>query len=229
MSIFFQEEATKPIQIKLDDGTTEDVIYAIFTLRRANNFDSALCMFKLNTVEGAMKGLFKNNPDKSEPNKPLSSCENYKYMNNIEIDKYYKDVIKYSKFQLEQSVNEKALFALNNVKFTSIAVDQLTNVLFVGLSDGRVLKLVIENNQAIIIDEYKLFDTNAQVDKLVVSTGLINKLIAITNNMIKTVPLDLSCRTHQSCHACLHTQDPYCLWSKSDFKCIYAPMSNPNG
>jgi hypothetical protein len=215
--------------MKLEDGTSVDVIYAIFTLRRANNFDSALCMFKLNTIEDAMKGFFKNNPEKTEPSKPLSSCESYKYMDNVEIDKYYKDVIKYGKFQLEQSINEKALFALNNVKFTSIEVDQSTNVLFVGLSDGRVLKLVIEKTQAIIADEYTLFNKNTQVDKLIVSSGLVNKFVAITNGLIKIVPLDLSCGTHRSCHACLHSQDPYCSWSKFDFKCVYAPLPQPNG
>jgi hypothetical protein len=189
-------------------------------------------MYKISQIEETLKGRFKNNPQKSSLVNPLDSCDSYKNMNTLQIDNYYKDIIKNEKFQMEQTVNQKALFALNNVKFTSIAVDVVKNrnnhVLFLGLNDGRVLKIMnqIQSkngqnfNQPIILGEYQMFANNLPINSIILFES--KKLIAITNSEIKSISLEIQCKKYNTCRQCVYAQDPYCAWSTSKSKCVLA-------
>lgn len=186
--------------------------------------DSALCMYKISNVEKAMKGLFKNNQEK-EPKKPFNSCEDYKNLKNLEIDSYYKEITKSQKFQMEQSLNERALFALNNVKFTSIAVDSRTtfkqeHILFIGLSDGRILKVNGASlSKPVILGEYEIFEANEPINNLIISQ---NQIIAISNKQIKSIEIDSFCSSFTNCVKCIQIKDPYCSWSISQSKCLFS-------
>jgi hypothetical protein len=189
-------------------------------------------MYKISQIEETLKGRFKNNPQKSSLVNPLDSCDSYKNMNTLQIDNYYKDIIKNEKFQMEQTVNQKALFALNNVKFTSIAVDVVKNrnnhVLFLGLNDGRVLKIMnqIQSkngqnfNQPIILGEYQMFANNLPINSIILFES--KKLIAITNSEIKSISLEIQCKKYKTCRQCVYAQDPNCAWSTSKSKCVLA-------
>jgi hypothetical protein len=210
-----------------------------YFINRANNIDSALCMYKMSSVESAMKGYFKNNPER-KPYKPYPSCGNYKNLNNKETDDYYRDMTRNSKFQMDQTVNERALFALNNVKFTSITVDTVSDserghVLFVGLNDGRVLKIVnkpvfspetseIMYTQPIIVNEYQLFESRVPINNLIVSSSSLDerKLVAVTDQQIKSIPVSVSCDRYETCEQCVLAQDPYCSWNLDEAKCVFS-------
>lgn len=102
-------------------------------------------------VDQVMSGYFKSMEHASDSivyKRPLRTCDEYKRMNEPTLNEYYREMSKYYKFQMEQNVNDRAIFAMSNTKFTAIAVDGAreanghNNVLFVGLSDGRVLKML---------------------------------------------------------------------------------------
>jgi hypothetical protein len=151
-------------------------------------------MYKISQIEETLKGRFKNNPQKSSLVNPLDSCDSYKNMNTLQIDNYYKDIIKNEKFQMEQTVNQKALFALNNVKFTSIAVDVVKNrnnhILFLGLNDGRVLKIMnqIQSksgqnfNQPIILGEYQMFANTLPINSIILFESKNSSRLPITKS-----------------------------------------------
>lgn len=226
------QAVSKPISLSGDDS---DVFYAIFTFRRLNSVDSALCQYKFATVRDTMTGYFKSmdHDDRIYYKKPLSTCEAYKEMTDSDLKRYYNERTQNYNFQMEQTVNEPALFALNNVKFTSIAVDSpnaqnnFNEVIFIGLEDGRVIKLLIrpiglkKNNQKfqqpIIVQEFKLFTTT--VNSLIIDSKS-GKLIALSNEEIRSIDLDAGCTKNSECGGCLNTQDPYCAWSVHDSKCI---------
>jgi len=180
-----------------------------------------------------MKGYFKSMEDHKDPiiyRKPLESCADYlKEQSNL--NEYNKEMNKYYKFEMEQVISEPALFALNNVKFTSIQVDpaswknNFNDVIFVGTEDGRVLKLImneIEINakkyqQPILVQEYQLFESNKPIINLIIYNQ--SKLVAITDDSLKTIQLDLSCISYSTCAQCILSQDPYCQWSSENVKC----------
>jgi hypothetical protein len=196
-------------------------------------------MYRMNNVESAMKGYFKSNPER-KPYKPYPTCGNYKNLNNKETDDYYRDMTRNSKFQMDQTVNERALFALNNVKFTSITVDTVSDserghVIFLGLNDGRILKIVnkpvfssetneILYTQPIIVNDYQLFESRVAINNLLISVSVSNepKLVAVTNEQIKSIPVSISCDKYATCEQCVFAQDPYCSWSLGEAKCVFS-------
>ena len=118
---------------------------------RANTIDSALCQYQMPSIESTMKGYYKSMElagDSVTYKKPLESCKAYRELKESALNDYYKEMNKYYKFQIEQSISERAMFALTNTKFTALAVDEpnpnnnFNTVLFIGTSDGRVIKLL---------------------------------------------------------------------------------------
>jgi len=238
------EAVSKPIKrFNSTLNKNEDVFYAIFTFRRVNSVDSALCKYKVESIENTMKGFFKSmeyHEDSITYRKPLDSCSKYKNLKESTLNEYNKEMNKYYKFEMEQNVNEPALFALNNIKFTSLAVDQASwtnnfnDVIFIGTEDGRVIKLItreitIDSNrkkflQPIILQEYQIFDNKPITNLIVHFNDNHTKLIAISDEKIKSVQLDSFCKSYLSCAECVVSQDPYCFWSVSNSRC--APINS---
>ena len=52
------------------------------------------------------------------------------------------------------------------------------------------------------------------------------KLIAITNNEIKSISLEIQCKKYKTCRQCVYAQDPNCAWSTLKSKCVFAIGEN---
>ena len=201
----------------------------------------------MSKIEEAMKGSFESNPSYTSPRKIYSSCDDFENLDNDLKDAYYKYITKNNTYKIEQSINEKAMFALNNVKFTTIAVDSfnydtqrnennyINNIIFIGLSDGRIIKLLNRisplNGQAqpMIVGEYQMFEQNVPVNNIMIYDPNRNgqspkvaskKIIAVSNEEIKSFSLDSSCYKYADCAECIGAQDPYCSWSTTSAKCV---------
>ena len=107
--------------------------------------------------------------------------------------------------------------------------------MFIGLNDGRILKVVNQvsssangQNQPIIVAEYQLFAQNTPVNSILIHSpetsgrGTVKKLIAVSNREIKSLSLDFQCDKYKTCQQCVQSQDPYCAWSTHAEKCVYA-------
>lgn len=212
----------------------EEAFYAIFTFRRLNSVDSALCQYKMTDVHEIMTGSFKSSEhnDRIQYKRPLASCDEYPRLDDQELKRYYNDRAQNYNFQMEETVNEPALFALNNVKFTAIAVDppsrrnNFNEVVFIGLEDGRVLKVLmraaaVSNGQGqvakpLIVQEYHLF-RRTSVNSILLRQG---KLIAMSDEQVRSIELDAECGQAASCGQCVNAQDPYCAWSLNKAACV---------
>lgn len=213
----------------------EEAFYAIFTFRRLNSVDSALCQYKMTAVHEIMSGSFKSSEhnDRIQYKRPLASCDEYPRLDDQELKRYYNDRTQNYNFQMEETVNEPALFALNNVKFTAIAVDppsrmnNFNEVVFIGLEDGRVLKILMRATNVsldgqrqvpkpIIVQEYHLF-RRTPVNSILLRQG---KLIAMADEQVRAIDLDIECSKAASCGECINAQDPYCAWSLHKSACV---------
>lgn len=177
-----------------------------------------------------MRGLFKYNSDK-KPLQPYGSCSDYKSLTSEEIDSYYRGINANNKFQMEQTVNSRALFALNSAKFTSIAVDASlgdgNHVIYIGMDNGRLLKIVnVASNiapghsQPVIVSEYEMFGNQMPITNVILSASA-GRVLAVSNRAIRSVRVDAGCERFTTCRKCLDAQDPYCVWSGSKSKCVY--------
>lgn len=186
-------------------------------------------------VESTMKGYFKSTGLKRDAiyHKPFDSCAKYKESQESVLNNYFKEITRTYRFEMDQTINEPALFALTNVKFTSIAIDEArlendyNEVIFIGTDDGRVLKLITRETsiksknyqQPILIQEIRVFDANKSVTNLIIASK-DSKLVIISDEEIKSIKLDASCSSYLTCAGCVLAQDPYCAWSSSRARCV---------
>lgn len=127
-------------------------------------------------------------------------------------------------------------------RFTKIAVDPQVetvqgnrfDVLFIGTTDGKVLKAINSASYAgnghehynqsvpIIIDETTVFPHRPIINILVYKTLLEAKLVVISDDDIVNIPLS-TCETRATtCGQCVALQDPYCAWDGARNLCTAA-------
>ncbi len=223
------------VSAPLNISGSVETFYAIFTFRRLNSIDSALCQFKMSAVTETMTGYFKSmdHDDRITYKQPLSSCQAYKEMSDGDLNKYYQERTQNYNYQMETTVNEPAIFAMNGARFTAIVIDtpsqrnNFNKVIFIGLSNGRVIKLLtmpVETKkriyqQPIVVQEYQILEHGQAINSLIVTKQ--GKLIAVSDETIRSVDLDVAClEEHPNCSSCLKNQDPYCVWSTAQSKCV---------
>ena len=72
--------------------------------------------------------------------------------------------------------------------------------------------------QPILVQEYQVFDKSQPIKNILVKSSTL--LVLGGDDQIKSIRLDLSCSSYQSCAKCIRTQDPYCGWSTYLDKCV---------
>lgn len=115
-----------------------------------------------------------------------------------------------------------------NERLTVIAVDPEVNglnnevydVLFVGTSNGRVLKVYDNGIEPVLVEAMRIFPENTAVTNLLVAR-LENdeaKLVVIADHEVAGVPLS-RCSLAASCFECVALRDPYCAWDALNAVC----------
>ena len=113
------------------------------------------------------------------------------------------------------------------------------DVLYVGTTKGRVLKLVNTADpnggdvaqRPVFIEEMQLYPSSTPIDKLKVvrdENGGRAKLVVLTRDQVAAVPLARCAILAKSCGVCVALQDPYCAWSVRDGQCISLVNSDPD-
>ena len=92
---------------------------------------------------------------------------------------------------------------------------EVADVLYVGTSRGRVLKLVSSGDETTLIEEIQLFPLHVPVSNLLVAPGL---LVVLSQHEVKSLPL-ARCEVATSCGACVGLRDPHCAWSVLNEAC----------
>lgn len=118
---------------------------------------------------------------------------------------------------------------------------QAFDVMFVGTTQGRVLKIVniaarsgyeAENEaqlddeqeeaaipQAVFAEEIQVFDTDVTIGKMeVIKDGTMTKVMILTKDAVASIPVS-RCKVAKSCHVCVALQDPYCAWDDQVGRC----------
>lgn len=211
------------------------MFYGVFNTPDNSIEGSAVCAFTYDAVKNAFHGKFKGQEtatsnwlsiplDKAVSPHPATTCNSD--------SQSLPD--KNMRFILEHPLMDTAVGAMGGApvfmqtmakgRFTAIAVDwQLYaadrgyyDILFVGTSDGRVLKAVNKGFdgpvETVVIEDIQVLRTDEPVKELkIYRQGTIEKLIVISKENIKSIPLH-RCSEHKTCSSCVALQDPYCAW-----------------
>ena len=115
---------------------------------------------------------------------------------------------------------------------------QAFDVIYVGTTKGRVLKIVNTADpngglaqRPVFIEELILYPSSVPVDKLKVvrdEQGGRAKLVVLTKDQVAAVPLARCSLLAKSCGVCIALQDPYCAWSVRDGQCVSLVNSDPD-
>ena len=107
-------------------------------------------------------------------------------------------------------------------RFTVIEADSnvrsvertVTDVLFVGTTNGRVLKISANTNT--LIEAFQVFPYHVPVRNLLVTD---EQIIVLSDHEVNAFPLH-RCSQVKTCGDCVALQDPYCAWDLSLDACI---------
>jgi len=234
-----------------------DRIFGVFNTPDNSISGSAVCSFKMADIAEAFAGEFKVQEnsnsnwlatgltDTKRPgachDKPEDLSEKHLNFikNNVLMDSAVPSSVNIPHF-VRTSPHEK---------LTTVAVDadvptadgKLVDVLFVGTTRGRVLKMASFSNGGIpqtnLIEELQLFPYHVAVNNIIVLSARNSSqnggiqdgggnIIAVSDHEVKKVPVQrCAAKAIQSCASCVNLQDPYCAWNVGSGECLVAGSS----
>jgi len=222
----------------------EDVVFGVFNTPENSITGSAVCSFKMSDIRDSFNGAFKAQQDVNSNWLPLAkhqvpktrpgSCHNHsRSLNEGHLN-----------FLKENTLMDQAVPSSINVphfiktspheRLTTIAVDpsvptssgETADVLFVGTTRGRVLKLASYQYEGVpkttLIEELQVFPLHVPVSNIqIVRSGDQPRVVVLSKHEVKSVPV---ARCHsiniQSCEDCVALQDPYCAWNVKKQRCL---------
>ena len=98
----------------------------------------------------------------------------------------------------------------------------ISDVLFVGTTNGRVLK--ISSNTNTLIEALQVFPYHIPVKNLLVTE---EQIIVLSDHEVNAFPLE-RCSKILNCGDCVALQDPYCAWDLNVGACV-AHKNLPTG
>ncbi|XP_040572201.1 semaphorin-1A isoform X1 [Lepeophtheirus salmonis] len=232
---FFFNEIQSMTPVDSDLPVEDRIIYGVFTTPDNSISGSAICAFKMSSVVNAFDGDFRDQdesnslwlpiPKSRTPSHPRpgtcyndsralpSSTLNFARLHNL----------------MAQNVNpvgDRPLFVKTSLgeRLTVIASDARVrdvleprnkfDVLFVGTTGGRVLKIV----NSVLIESMQIYPYHVPVRNLMV---LEDHLVILSDHEVSSIPLQrCSHPSAQSCGDCVALQDPYCAWNVLTSECV---------
>ncbi|XP_062928360.1 plexin-C1-like [Mobula hypostoma] len=114
------------------------------------------------------------------------------------------------------------LFNYPGLLSVSATLVQNWTVLFLGAEDGRLIKLVLDENRKVIRRSIltELRDESPIRHSILLDKVDPNYLYLLTERMVRRLKV-ASCRQYSSCEGCLSAQDPYCGWCILEERCSF--------
>lgn len=251
---FYFNELQSATQIASGAGSSgSDLIYGVFTTPYNGLQASAICAYSMDDIRQIFnKGAFKHQPDSNSlwlpifkptaPQKRPGSCEtNSKLLSDDAVNFIQKNSLMYdavpnfftqpllvdtnSKYQLTQIVAQKTHTA------DGLALD----ILYIGTSDGRVLKLALtsttssgaslQNSPPTLVASLRVFANRSPVTKLLVTSGDDARLVVASRDELRTLPMH-QCGERLTCASCVRLRDPHCAWSDARHACVAVTDGN---
>ncbi|GCC23089.1 hypothetical protein chiPu_0001482 [Chiloscyllium punctatum] len=220
----------------LNDVTWQKtVFFGIFQAQWADVDMSAVCQYRIEDIQRAFDGPFKEYRDQAQkwgrysdkvPSPRPGACitNNHRelgYNTSLELPDNTLNFAKKHPLMddLVQPVGNQPLLIQKNINYTQIVVDWALAVngnqyivLFIGTGRGWLHKAVMIGSQIHIIEELQLFEDPQPVENLAISKKK-KLLFAGSRSQVVQVPF-ADCEKYRSCVDCILARDPYCAWTK---------------
>ncbi|KAM3850869.1 semaphorin-4E-like [Vipera latastei] len=236
----------KDVFVVKNSNWQETIIYGIFTQQWGKLDISAVCAFRMETIQDMfLKGSYKG-PVALEnshmkwvvyrgdvPSPRPGACANVSalhlgYTSSIDLpDK----VLQFARDHplldsIVNSVGLQPVFLKRGTKYTQLIISQATDldnvtydIFFLGTDKGYLHKALNCHGEIIILEEIQLFPSAepVQILKLASLKGL---LYASSPSQLVQLPVAI-CSWYKQCFDCILARDPYCAWSLSLHRCVF--------
>lgn len=203
---YFDEIQSMSNVVTTGDG---DMVFGIFNTPDNSIPGSAVCSFRMSDIKESFEGAFKSQShananwlpldDRDLPEDRPGSCHNdsrsldEKHLNflkeNMLMDRAVPTSIHLPHY-IKTSPHER-LTAIAVEPAVATANGETADILFVGTTRGRVLKLASYRGQTNLIEELQVFPLHVAVSNLLVARerGQQAKLVVLSDHEVKSVPV----------------------------------------
>eukprot|EP00061_Rhincodon_typus_P018746 g48050.t1 len=220
----------------LNDVTWQKTMFfGIFQAQWADVAVSAICQYKIEDIQRAFDGPFKEYRDQAQkwgrysdkvPSPRPGACitNNHRvlgYNSSLELPDNTLNFAKKHPLMddLVQPVGYRPLLIQKNINYTQIVVDRAVaangnqyTTLFLGTGTGWLHKAVMIGSHLHIIEELQLFVDPQPIETLAISKKK-KLLFAGSRSQVVQVPF-ADCEKYRTCVDCILARDPYCAWTK---------------
>jgi len=216
-------QAGPQLATKLKIISHSDIVIALFAQAQEDKAepmgDSAICIYTIKEIELAFENKTRdcwsgkgfsglsfdgqnNRPKCNAQTKAFSEC----------------NVLSNSPLELDSPITKTAAFILRDDIMLSLAVhsDHTYPVAFVGTSNGKLLKLLLEGDKEVSMFA-KTAISETKVEKLALDKDAKNIIAMATDKLVK-VPV-AECETYSNCSSCISSNNPYCGWCVLSNRC----------
>ncbi|XP_072922120.1 plexin-C1 [Hemitrygon akajei] len=122
----------------------------------------------------------------------------------------------------QNHLDRTPLFNYPGLLSVSATLVQNWTVLFLGAEDGRLIKLVLDENMKVVRPSIltELRDESPIRHSILLDKVDQNYLYLLTERMVRRLKV-ASCMRYSSCERCLAAQDPYCGWCILKGRCSF--------
>ncbi|XP_062990148.1 plexin-B2 isoform X2 [Elgaria multicarinata webbii] len=118
----------------------------------------------------------------------------------------------------KEGISAEPLFKKEGINLTAVTftMENENTVVFVGTSDGRILKVALSNPSK----EYGsiLIEKNKPIKRDLVLDVHHENLYVMTSHKVFRMPVQ-DCASYSTCNLCIQSRDPYCGWCVTEGKC----------
>lgn len=239
---FYFDQVQAMSQVVQDSQTDDKLIFGIFNTPENSITGSAVCSFRLSDIADSFNGPFKGQNDANsnwlpiakhdEPGARPGSCHNDskslddKYLNFIKENTLMDKAVESSINYIKTSPHER-LTAIAVDPSVSLANGDSVDVLFVGTTRGRVIKMASFKDQdgtprTNVIEEMQVFPLHVAVNNILVVKPKTDdeqtRVVVLSDHEVKSIPVQ-RCLDQDVCNACVGIQDPYCAWNIQQQTC----------
>uniref|UniRef100_A0A803SY08 Plexin B2 n=1 Tax=Anolis carolinensis TaxID=28377 RepID=A0A803SY08_ANOCA len=216
--------ASIPVQIPGQDNEilSDTILIGLFRRMGKGSLECAMCRFSLKAINEKMeqnreKCYMKD--DRDVFYKPFRT-EQYEAQCPGNSSQTFPCGSEHLPYPLgsKEGISAEPLLKKDGINLTAVTftVENGKTVVFVGTSDGRILKVALSNPAK----EYAsiLIEKNKPIQRDLVLDATHENLYVMTTNKVFRLPVQ-ECASYSSCNQCIQAQDPYCGWCVTEGKC----------
>uniref|UniRef100_A0A7E4W4D6 Sema domain-containing protein n=1 Tax=Panagrellus redivivus TaxID=6233 RepID=A0A7E4W4D6_PANRE len=232
------QSVSKPVPLENGDA----IVYAVFATSRSAVLMNAVCAFRMSDIDAVFnQGRFKTQRSVSSytsrhhvngpAERPGRCVEDSRKLSDISFilkNPLINDLISTaSEPVLVEGPSKPDLTSITVVP-ASAAIsagrsNQSFNVVYVGRSDGTLLKAVqLPDGHTALISNVKIFEASPLGSiNAVVQLPQTQSLVVVSKDRVRRVPMH-HCDKQVSCGQCVGLRDPHCAWDTVNLHCAHS-------